>query len=437
MSLPELLLSVVISPAWAADDSGGTGLIGGLAALVLVAASLTATKRALGLVLASVSGLGLATYLFVQHHAAKTGGASACNINSTLNCDAVNTSAWSEIGGVSIALLGAGYFAAVAFLAVQWLRGVAPRAPSAIVLLAGVGVGYDVFLAWASQQVGALCVLCATTWALNAILLVGALLEARKDDVPFGQGVSETLSAHGTPTAVVGLAVLVIGGLAKPDASGGSATGGASPPSDLAATYEQVNGRIELDGTEMASGPADARFTLVEWADFECPHCALMSEELATLVKSNPDVRVLYKHYPISSICNRNVGDPRHVNACSAAAAAECAGKQSAFTDLAHKMFKNQQYLAPDDIRFLAREVKLDMTAFEACWADPAVMDGIRADVEHATLVNLQGTPAVFLKGPFGEQWVRVKGGAAEIGAVLAAAREGKPLAAPGPSTEG
>jgi hypothetical protein len=45
-----------------------------------------------------------------------------------------------------------------------------------------------------------------------------------------------------------------------------------------------VTGRIELDGTEPVIGPADAKFVMVEWADFECPYCAVMSEEMKKIL---------------------------------------------------------------------------------------------------------------------------------------------------------
>ncbi|MEN9787434.1 MAG: hypothetical protein RLZZ299_2698 [Pseudomonadota bacterium] len=423
-----LVLSMLVPAAWAADGSGAP-LIGGLVALGAVCAALVATRRPAGLVVSAVSGLGLALYLFVQHHAAKAGaGESACNISAAINCDAVNTSRWSEIGGVPIALLGAGYFAAVAYLAVRHARGVSSGG-ALLAALSGAALTYDAFLAWASADMGALCVLCATTWFLNALLFVGALAEHRRSGVAFGPSLRSAVGTEGLQGAIVGVGVMIVGAVALPGASspGGAASAGASAPG-VAAYVEAVAGRIELDGTEPVAGPADARFTLVEWADFECPHCAMMVAELEAVLAEHKDVRLLFKHYPISGLCNRNVDGVRHQNACSAAAAADCAGRQNAFYELSHRMFKNQEYLQPDDIRFLAKEIQLDMTAFEACWADPSTMDGVRRDVDGGTTAGVQGTPAVFLKGAFGDQWVRVKGGRDAINAVLAAARSGAPM---------
>ena len=432
-----LTLPFIVSAAHAADgSSSGAPVLGGLTLLVLACAALVAVRRAWGLFASAVSGLGIASYLVVQHHAAKAGvGDSACNINAALSCDKVNTSDWSEIGGTPIALLGAGYFAAMAFLAFQHTRGKANGVTGLLTALAGVAVAYDVFLAWASSQIGALCVMCAATWALNVILLVGSVLEARKEEGGITAAMTRGVGAYGMNAAIVGLAMILVGNVTfKASASKPAAGGAAGGESELAGLYEQASGRIEFDGTEPVRGPADARFTLVEWADFECPHCALMVTELEGVLADNPDVKLLFKHYPISGLCNANVDGVRHENACSAAAAADCAGKQNAFYELSHKMFKNQEYLAPDDIRFLAKELQLDMPSFEACWADPATMDGVRSDVTGGNAAGVTGTPAVYLRGAFGDQWVRLKGGRAEITALLAAARSGKPLPAPAPA---
>jgi protein-disulfide isomerase len=434
------LASLLVPAAHASDGTSSQTPLALVAGVLLAAAALTFTKRGVGLLVSAVSGLGIATYLYTQK-LADAPGKAACDVSDVLSCSTVNSSTYSAVAGVPIALIGAGYFAAVAFLAAQHLRAkgtpdAVSRAPAAIVLLAGMGVAYDAYLAWASTQIGALCLFCAATWVLNVLLLVGALLEARGNDAPLGQAISEGLSAHGMQAGIVGLGVVVLGSTVFDRAPATATVSQGSGADALSGLYEQVGGRIELDGTEATKGPADARFTIVEWADFECPHCAMMVEELEGAMKDNPDLRVLFKHYPISSICNVNVGEPRHAFACSAAAAADCAGKQGAFWELSRAMFKNQKYLAPDDIRFLAREAKLDTGAFETCWNDPTTMDGVRSDVAGGTAAGVTGTPALFLKGAFGEQWVRVNGGKDAINAILKAARAGGPLPAPAAPSE-
>ena len=96
-------------------------------------------------------------------------------------------------------------------------------------------------------------------------------------------------------------------------------------------------------------------------------------------------------------------------------------------------MFKNQEYLGKDDLRFMIQQSGLDTVAFEACMADPATEAAVREDVEAGGLAQINGTPSIFLKGPFGDQWVKINGGREEIEAILVAARSGQTLPTPPP----
>ncbi|HNC99880.1 MAG TPA: thioredoxin domain-containing protein, partial [Myxococcota bacterium] len=201
--------------------------------------------------------------------------------------------------------------------------------------------------------------------------------------------------------------------------------------------YELPAGTVRYEPNDPVKGNPEAKFILVEWADFQCPHCAAMFPELKKVIEENPDVKLYYKHYPISQTCNHFVEWEGHKDSCRAAAASVCANAQNAFWPLAEKMFKNQEYLGKDDLRFMVQQAGLDSVAFEACMADPATEAAVREDVEAGGLAQINGTPSIFLKGPFGDQWVKINGGHEEINAVLAAARAGQPLPPPPPPSAG
>lgn len=421
--------------AFAADNAevSPTVLIGALSAGVLVCVALVAMRRAVGLLVTALYGAGLAAYLAHHHREAVAGGSSICNISSVINCDAVNTSRYAEVAGVPIAVLGFGFYVAVAFLAVKHLRAGAearPSAPAMIAALSVLAVGYDLFLGYASYSLGAICVVCATTWAVNLTLLVGGTLAAR------GGSAAEAVRSESGGVLIAFLSAviaanLVVGGPGGPAAVALPGGGEAPAPADLSTMYEQPSGVVTLDGTEPMKGDPNARFTLVEWADFQCPHCALMFPVMEEIVAENKDVKIYFRHYPISQACNQFVEGLRHENACQAAAASECARLQGRFWELAGQMFKNQEYLGKDDLRFMVEQTGLDAKAFESCMQDPATAQAIVADVEAGGAAKINGTPSIFLKGAFGDQWVRVIGGKEAINAVLAAARSGAPLPPP------
>ncbi len=407
-------------------------LIGGLTLGVVLCGALIAFKRTLGLLITAQYGALLAIYLAHQHREALTGGTSICNISSVINCDVVNTSRYAEVAGVPIAILGFAFYAAIAYLALNAVRGKSERAVGMIMVLSVLAVGYDIFLAYASYSLGAICLFCTATWAVNVLLLVGSTLANG------GHSPLPAVQSEAGGTVIVGLAALILGVLAYQGGTGAkpgtaASENGTAAALDLATLYEQPVGQITLDGTEPMKGDPNAAYTFVEWADFECPHCAVMFPIMEEILTANKDTRLFYKHYPISENCNRFVQGERHQNACAAAKAAECARLQGRFWELSGQMFKNQEFLGPDDIRFMAKEVGLESKTFESCMIDPATAQAVVADVEGGGTAKINGTPSIFLQGPFGDQWVRVIGGREAIETILVAARSGKPMPPPGP----
>lgn len=430
------LAAILFAPFPAlASEGQGTLIIGGAAVVVVVCAALVANvgTRVFGIPAAALAGIVVAGYLAAQHNSPS---ASVCNINDVFNCDLVNRSTYSQIGAVPIALLGVAFYAVIAWLSLRNTSGGAPKAPAAMTGLAALAVAYDLFLLWASVDLGAYCPLCMVSWALNVVILVGAALRWRATEAISANALVAGFSTEGGSIAIVGLMTLILGWFASAPSGSTAAAVGSGGSAALANAYEQVAGKIELDGTEPSTGPVDARFTIVEYADYECPHCALMADELKKVLADNPDVRLLYKHYPISGICNQFVDREGHKNACNAAAAAECARLQGKFWELNRQMFKNQEFLGKDDLRFMVEQQGIDMAAFETCMADPSTAEAVKQDVAAGGVAGINGTPSVFIKGLFGDQWVRLTGDHAQMSAVIAAAREGKPLPPAPPPAE-
>ncbi len=432
--LSALLLLTVPLTASAAD---GTAVMGGLGLLLLVAAGAVAFARPQGLLLSAAAGAALSLYLGMEHASA---GQAICDISEKISCTAVNSSEYSKLLGVPVALYGFGFY-----LAMSWLAGrhaLFQRGGALLLMQIGgvVAVGFDVYLGWAMSQVGALCPMCAATYVLNLLLLIGSTLERNRLSRIAGPGAGDTvfsaLQSEGGPGVVAGLAGLILGIMVT--GAGGSAAASAKSAGpvtadDLRGTYELAAGDVTFEPNDPIKGNPEAKYVLVEWADFQCPHCALMFPELKRVVEENPDVSVRYKHYPISQTCNHFVEWEGHKDACRAAAASVCANAQNAFWPLAEKMFKNQQYLSKDDIRFMVEQSGIDTAAFETCMADPATEAAVREDVEGGGKANINGTPSIFLKGPFGDRWVKINGGYEEITAILKVARAGGSLPEPPP----
>jgi thiol-disulfide isomerase/thioredoxin len=139
-----------------------------------------------------------------------------------------------------------------------------------------------------------------------------------------------------------------------------------------------------------SKGPASAPVTIVEWADFECPHCRHAAPLLDKLVESHPGkVRVVYKFYPLQA----------HVHGESAARAAVAAMKQGKFWEMHHTLFEHQDAMEPRDIEKYAKQIGLDLAKFKTDWESEETADRVSRDRKQGDVLALAGTPAIFING--------------------------------------
>jgi len=280
---------------------------------------------------------------------------------------------------------------------------------------------------------GVYCLFCISLYGVTFLIALGGYLIARRDEAPLVKGTLSSLlfqdkSPALTIVATVFLVVLVGTKAIASTPSSHPASGAADTLAkvDVKTLYSPTPRPLVLDGTEPVLGDPKAPFTVVEFADFQCPYCSKIAPEIHDLVQANADVKLMFKNYPISSDCNPNVAEPRHAFACKAAAAAECARKQGRFWELNRLLFLNQDNLDDDGITYMAEQAQLDVPALESCMTDPAIVKGIHEDVASAAQVEVDGTPALFLKPGEGDVWWRIHGGPAELAKVIAAKRSGE-----------
>ena len=140
-----------------------------------------------------------------------------------------------------------------------------------------------------------------------------------------------------------------------------------------------------------AFGPEDAPITIVEFGDFQCPFCRRWHEEVyEPLLAAYPGkIRVVYRHLPLTSI---------HPDAFPAAEAAMCAGEQDAFWQYHEKLFSSET-LGSEVYTQYARELTLDVTAFEACMTEHRYQEAIQTDSDFAINLGISSTPTFFING--------------------------------------
>jgi protein-disulfide isomerase/uncharacterized membrane protein len=430
----------------------GLALAAGLPAAILVCAAVVWWSPRWGLAATSVLGLLSSAYLFSRK--LDSTGESLCNVNAVVNCDAVNNSAASELMGIPIALLGAGFFLGVAVAAAF---GGAPRQRlfQVVTWLAAGGVAYSIYLAFAALQIGAVCVLCMTIYACCGLLVWGGWLGARREGAGLADAPAQVaISAPALVVLFVFLGVVLVGQSAWSSARARTTSGraiealqasdegerptGERLPLDevIASLYARPSNTAVLEGDEPRLGREDAPYTIVEFADFGCPHCAEACETLHDLVEQVPQVQVRFRSFPLSGLCNplfpASGGSELEIGRCRAALASSCAGSQGKFWEYSREVFAGQPDLSDERLVDIAKQVGLDMDSLQTCMADPATLKEITKDAEAGGALRLQGTPAFFALGFTADPGpVEVCGGVGGVMAMLQAKARGMELAPP------
>jgi len=139
-----------------------------------------------------------------------------------------------------------------------------------------------------------------------------------------------------------------------------------------------------------SKGPDDAKVTLVEFADFECPHCRAAVPMIDAVLAAHPDkVRLVYKLVAL----------PMHVRAEPAARAAWAAGQQGKFWEMEHLLFERQDHLEQGDLERYARILKLDVARWKVDMESDAAKDRLAQDHRLEEDLKLKGTPTIYVNG--------------------------------------
>jgi protein-disulfide isomerase/uncharacterized membrane protein len=366
------------------------------------------TRHRIALLIALL-GVGVSVFTFVVHEriAARTGYTSFCNLGGVVNCDAVLASRYGTLLGLPVAAVGAAGFLAGAILALPGALGATSVGIADLLLLALVSgsLGFAAVLLVISVVIlHHLCVLCLT---LDAIILAWfitvAPLAARFDASARAGWWRRRAAARAI--AAVGLLVAVAGG-----------TWAAVRVPTTASTVEEVQSRDPkfyqwytklpvkpvadlIDGDCPRKGDPNAAVAIVEFSDFQCPYCVQAYRDLRDLTRGQPDVSLVFRHFPLDSSCNRNVKHSLHPDACLAACAAECAGQQGRFWEYHDVLFENHEHLERDSLFRYAREMALDVPIFRACLDHPDTRARIDQDVEAGTRAGVASTPTLFING--------------------------------------
>jgi protein-disulfide isomerase len=155
--------------------------------------------------------------------------------------------------------------------------------------------------------------------------------------------------------------------------------------------------RAQLQTKDSPSlGPANAPVTLVEFSDFECPVCRSLHDALRGLLPNYPQVRVIFKDYPLEQI---------HPWARTAALAGRCAYQQApaAFWKMYDLIYDSQDVISAENawakMTDFAGQTGLNPDAFKACMASPEAGAAVDASRANGVQLEVGSTPTMFVNG--------------------------------------
>ncbi len=167
---------------------------------------------------------------------------------------------------------------------------------------------------------------------------------------------------------------------------------------------------LPIEDRDHFLGVPGARYSLVEYGDYQCPHCAHVAPIVQELVRElEEDLCFAFRHFPQPAI---------HPRAAPAAEVAEAADEQGKFWLMHDRLFRSQNALSDGELRGLARALPLDMVTFERDLLSGAPARRVAEDVDSGTASGVAETPTFFVNG-------RMHAGSYEFLPLLKALREG------------
>jgi protein-disulfide isomerase len=363
------------------------------------------------LLVAAIAGMGLSAISTYVHLRLRWSGGlytSFCNLSQNVNCDDVVTSPYGSLFGVPVSAWGLAFYVVLGVVA---MRARAPRSPArnraradALALAVG-GAAFSLYLGLVSYFVlGMICLLCAGLYAVSLVALVAAFALA----APLSRAVDQLRErwqqvrerpAMATMAATTLVAVLFLPSwLGAPTKLTREEVFKANP-----GFYDWFTSRPIVETPTsggISVGKPDAKVTLIEFSDFQCPHCRMAHVMLKdVLPRFGDDVRFVFYNYPLSKDCNDAMPGRGHEHACKAAAAAICADEQGQFKRFSDLLFARQDALEAEKVREYAEEVGLDLGAYDKCVASAETAARITADVAAGQRSGVVSTPTFFMNG--------------------------------------
>lgn len=173
----------------------------------------------------------------------------------------------------------------------------------------------------------------------------------------------------------------------------------AANPNAVAPTPTEPAANVNIkpvdEKNDHIKGPKNAKITIVEYSDFECPYCQKFHNETLAQVMTTykNDVRLVYRHFPLDF----------HKQAMPAALASECASEQGKFWEM-HDLLFQEGVVQTGSYSEYAKKIGLNVGKFDTCFKDQKYIAKIQADQQGGSEAGVRGTPFSVIMGPNGKK---------------------------------
>ncbi len=214
---------------------------------------------------------------------------------------------------------------------------------------------------------------------------------------------TKTNNSYATPIAVIIAGLLIAGAVLYGNINDSSGANQNNDP--IAIVQENIN---PVTSNDHIRGNENAKFTVIEYSDLECPFCKIFHYTMQDLMAGGKyDVKWIFRHLPLENL---------HAKAIPEAVAAECAanlGGNDAFWQYVDTVFETTTSNDGLDLNLLpqfATTIGLNTEAFNKCLDNEASLDQVTEDLNNAISIGADGTPFVVVIGPSGEALPAFKG---------------------------
>ncbi|AEV98614.1 disulfide bond formation protein DsbA [Niastella koreensis] len=146
-----------------------------------------------------------------------------------------------------------------------------------------------------------------------------------------------------------------------------------------------------VNKNDHVQGSPDAEILLVEYGDYQCPHCGAAHPIVKEIQKRlGKNISFVFRNFPLSNL---------HELAIPAAKTAEAAGRQNKFWQMHDMIYEHQTQLSQFALLKFAEELKLNIIELKRDLADKSLLEKIESDFESGMRSGVNGTPSFFING--------------------------------------